>query len=64
MVEKFLLDIMDSTSFNILNHSLEIIPIPDYFIYFPAGAIIILHFYNMQFCKCANDSCCASKIID
>ena len=48
----------------ILNHSIEIISIPDYFIYFPAGAIIILHFYNMKFCKCADDSCCASKIIE
>ena len=54
---------MDSTSFNYFKSLTEIIPIPDYFIYFPAGAIIILHF-NIQFCKCANDNCCASKIID
>ena len=48
----------------IINHSLEIFSIPEYFIYFPAGTIIALHFYNMQFCKCAGDSCCASKVIE
>mgnify|MGYP001266929021 CR=1 FL=1 len=44
--------------FTILNHSLLIVNLPNNFIYIPAIAIIILHFYNLQFCKCQNDTCC------
>ena len=46
--------------FTILNHSLQIIDIPKNFIYVPAFSIIALHFYNLQFCKCKNDSCCTN----
>ena len=44
--------------FTILNQSLQIIDIPKNFIYIPAISIIVLHFYNLQFCKCKNDACC------
>lgn len=44
--------------FTILNHSLLIVNLPNNFIYIPAITIIILHFYNLQFCKCQNDTCC------
>ena len=43
----------------ILNHTFTIVEVPKYFIYIPASAIIILHFYNIRFCKCEEDSCCA-----
>ena len=43
----------------IANHSLSIILLPKNFIYFPSIAIIILHFYNLQFCKCQNETCCS-----
>ena len=46
--------------FTILNHSLQIIDIPKNFIYVPAFSIIALHVYNLQFCKCKNDSCCTN----
>ena len=42
----------------ILNHTFEIVSLPEYFIYIPAATIIILHFYNLQFCKCEDKSCC------
>jgi len=46
--------------FSILNHSLDIFPIiSNNFIYIPSSAIIILHFYNLQFCKCQNETCCS-----
>lgn len=45
--------------FTIVNNSLSIIYLPKNFIYFPSIAIIILHFYNLQFCKCQNETCCA-----
>ena len=43
----------------ILNHTFTIVEVPKYFIYIPASAIITLHFYNIRFCKCEEDSCCA-----
>lgn len=30
------------------------------FIYIPAFAIIGLHFYNLKYCKCADEGCCVS----
>ena len=45
--------------FSISNHSIEIVQLHKNFIYIPSGAIIILHFYNMQFCKCQNETCCS-----
>tara|TARA_B100000900_G_C20597404_1_gene723998 strand:+ start:2935 stop:3333 length:399 start_codon:yes stop_codon:yes gene_type:complete len=42
----------------LLNHTFMIIPTSKYLIYIPASAIIILHFYNLKFCKCSTDSCC------
>ena len=46
--------------FTILNHSLQIANIHKNFIYIPAFSIIALHFYNLQFCKCKNESCCTN----
>ena len=42
----------------LLNHTFMIISLPEYLIYIPASAIIILHFYKIKFCKCSEDSCC------
>ena len=46
---------------SILNHSLDVFPINNNFIYIPSSAIIILHFYNLQFCKCQNKACCSNE---
>ena len=45
----------------ILNHSFPFINLPNYFIYIPAFLIIALHFYNLQFCKCQNSTCCSDS---
>ena len=42
----------------IISHSFENTLFPNNFIYFPSSAIIILHFYNMKYCKCTKDSYC------
>ena len=42
----------------ILNHSFNIINLNSIFIYIPALIIILLHFYNMQYCKCEDKTCC------
>lgn len=43
--------------FTILTETLETGWLPESFIYFPALAIIGLHFYNLRFCRCADDDC-------
>ena len=36
----------------ILNETFDLLYIPQNFIYFPAISIVLLHFYNLQFCGC------------
>lgn len=45
----------------ILNEFFFIVPLPDYLKYIPGTALIVLHLYNRQFCKCDEDTCCTSK---
>lgn len=44
----------------IVNHSINLIYLPQNFIYIPSILIVALHFYNLKFCKCQNDKCCTS----
>ena len=44
----------------ILNNTFQTFEIHKNFIYLPASTIIILHFYNLKFCKCSEDSCCVN----
>ena len=46
----------------ILNHSISLLYLPHYFIYIPATAIIVLHFYNILLNKQAKDKCCNNNI--
>lgn len=34
--------------------------LPDGFIYFPAIAVIVLHFYNLKYCSCSGKKCCTN----
>ncbi|SIQ64051.1 MerC domain-containing protein [Maribacter ulvicola] len=45
----------------LLNEKLELIPIPEVAIYIPAIALVILHLYNRNRCKCATGNCCANE---
>ena len=45
----------------IANHSINLLYIPKNFIYIPSSLIIILHFYNLQFCKCEDGTCCSNN---
>ena len=49
--------------FTIANHTTNLLPIPKNFIYIPSSLIIILHFYNLKFCKCQNEDCCTKDIL-
>lgn len=46
--------------FTILNESINIIEISKNFIYIPSTLIVILHLYNLQFCKCTDQTCCTN----
>ena len=50
--------------FTILNHSFDILYLPQNFIYIPSFSIIALHFYNLKFCKCERETCCANNILE
>ena len=43
---------------SILDHSFGISYMPENFIYIPAFLIILLHIYNVKFCKCKDVTCC------
>jgi len=45
----------------ILDHSFAIYFLPRNFIYIPSFLIIVLHFYNVKFCKCQGETCCYSN---
>ena len=47
--------------FTIVNHSINITYLAKNFIYIPSILIVILHFYNLQFCKCQNETCCSKE---
>ena len=44
----------------ILNQSIDIIYLPKNFIYIPSIVIVVLHYYNLKYCKCQDDKCCIS----
>tara|TARA_B100001250_G_scaffold334074_1_gene299861 strand:+ start:1141 stop:1560 length:420 start_codon:yes stop_codon:yes gene_type:complete len=45
-------------SFSILDHSFGTTYLPENFIYIPSFFIILLHLYNIKFCKCEDVTCC------
>ena len=44
----------------IVNQSIDIIYLPKNFIYIPSIVIVVLHYYNLKYCKCQDDKCCIS----
>ena len=44
----------------IINESLEIFSIPEAATYFSASSLICLHIYNLRYCRCDDEDCCAS----
>lgn len=49
-------------SLNILNESYQLLPLHSAFLYLPAGVIIALHFYNMKYCKCDDETCSSNSV--
>ncbi len=44
----------------IINESSEIFSIPEAATYFSASSLICLHIYNLRYCRCDDEDCCAS----
>ncbi|GAB7256509.1 MerC domain-containing protein [uncultured Polaribacter sp.] len=45
----------------IINEKLELMPIPEFVIYFPTLVLVFLHLYNRKHCKCKTDKCCINE---
>ncbi len=46
--------------FAVINETLQVILLSELFIYVPAIAIVLLHIYNLKYCKCADNTCCTN----
>lgn len=42
----------------IVNEKLVVLKLPEIMVYIPAIVLIILHIYNLKYCKCDDDGCC------
>lgn len=47
-------------TFLVINEKISFLAIADWGKYLAAGMLIILHFYNLKYCQCAGDTCCAA----
>jgi len=45
----------------ILNEKMEIMHIPESFIYLPSISLVVLHLYNRKYCQCDDGNCCATS---
>jgi hypothetical protein len=45
--------------FIILNEKVQWFAIPEFAIYFPSLSLVFFHVYNLKFCQCSEDTCCA-----
>ena len=47
--------------FVLLNEQIKLVSLFDYAVYIPTISLIILHIYNMRYCKCNSSKCCVSN---
>lgn len=45
----------------IMNEKIHMIHLAESAIYFPALSLILLHFYNLKYCRCDTNECAASQ---
>lgn len=45
--------------FVLVNEKMSWIPLSEQMIYIPSIGLILLHIYNLKYCRCKEDSCCA-----
>ena len=44
----------------VCNEQFDVLPLPGMWKYIAAFGLISLHLYNLKYCTCSGDSCCAS----
>lgn len=44
----------------LLSENIHIFSLPEYTIYFPALALVVLHIYNLKYCQCKIGTCCTN----
>jgi hypothetical protein len=42
----------------LMNEKVQLLPIPEFAIYFPSIGLVFLHFYNQRYCQCKDEECC------
>jgi len=47
--------------FLILNEKIFLFGVPGYFTYVAAASLASFHIYNLKFCQCKSENCCAKK---
>lgn len=45
-------------AFVILNEKLQLVFIPELFIFVPSILLVVFHLYNKKYCQCNNEDCC------
>ncbi len=46
---------------SILNKTIQLFYISNYFIYSAGILLALLHLYNLKYCQCKDESCCVNK---
>ena len=44
----------------LLNHKFQLFILFEGAVYFPAMMLVFLHLYNLKYCQCKTDNCCAN----
>ncbi len=60
IVKFFLITFWSFLSFLIINEGLEVFHIPELYTYLSASTLSFLHIYNLKYCKCKDEDCCAN----
>ena len=47
--------------FLVVNEKIALLPITELIIYITTSSLIFFHIYNLNFCQCKSDDCCAPK---
>jgi len=47
---------------SILNKTLQVFDISAYFVYGAGILLALLHLFNLRYCQCSDETCCAEKI--
>lgn len=44
----------------VMNEKFELLPLPEFVIYPVTIVLIVLHYYNLRYCRCKDEKCCSN----